>query len=47
MTISRQYADAGSPHANQKKNHLLLSVVEEKALKTASVSITFDFWSMR
>lgn len=35
------------PHAIKEENYLLFGVVEEKALKTASVCISFDFWTIR
>lgn len=38
---------AGKPHIIKEENYLLFGVVEEKALKTASKKITFDFWSVR
>lgn len=38
---------AGKPHIIKEENFLLFGVVEEKALKTASKRITFDFWSAR
>lgn len=38
---------AGKPHIIKEENYLLFGVVEEKAMKTASKKITFDFWSVR
>jgi hypothetical protein len=47
MKILVQGPDAGLPHAIKEENYLLFGVVEEKALKTDSMSITFDFWTIR
>ena len=38
---------AGKPHAIKEENYLLFGVVEEKALKTPSCTISFDFWTIR
>jgi hypothetical protein len=38
---------AGSPHPIKEENYHLFGVVEEKALKTTSAVISFDFWTIR
>jgi hypothetical protein len=42
-----KYTDTGKPHIIKEENYLLFGVVEEKAQKSESCTITFDFWTIR